>query len=93
MSCKGSSETPLNFIFRYKGDSVGRYRRYRLLTHWCEGDPLNYIKIRHGPYMGEERKVILHIATSKDGFIATLDDGLDWLPRPEGDEEIGRAHV
>ena len=28
MSCKGLSETPLHFIFRYKGDSVGRYRRY-----------------------------------------------------------------
>jgi len=25
--CKGSSETPLHFISRYKGDSVGRYRR------------------------------------------------------------------
>ena len=28
ISCKGSSETPLHFISRYKGDSVGRYRRY-----------------------------------------------------------------
>jgi hypothetical protein len=54
-----------------------------------KGGPLNYIKIRHGPYMGEERKVILHIATSKDGFIATLDDGFDWLPGPEGDEDYG----
>jgi len=27
-TCKGSSETPLHFILRYKGDSVGRYRRY-----------------------------------------------------------------
>ena len=34
MSCKGSSETPLHFISRYKGLSVGRYRRYRL--HWLE---------------------------------------------------------
>ena len=42
--------------------------------------PLNYIRIRHGLYMAEQRRVILHIATSKDGFIATLDDGLDWLP-------------
>ena len=24
----GLSETPLHFISRYKGDSVGRYRRY-----------------------------------------------------------------
>ena len=30
ISCKGLSETPLHFIFRYKGDSVGRYRRYGL---------------------------------------------------------------
>ncbi len=31
MSWKGLSETPLHFIFRYKGDSVGRYRRYPLI--------------------------------------------------------------
>ena len=30
MGCKGLSETPLHFILRYKGDSVGRYRRYLL---------------------------------------------------------------
>jgi len=28
IGCKGLSETPLHFISRYKGDSVGRYRRY-----------------------------------------------------------------
>ncbi len=28
ISCKGSSENPLHFIFRYKGDSVGQYSRY-----------------------------------------------------------------
>jgi dihydrofolate reductase len=65
------------------------YPRYPSQTQPYKGDPLNYIKIHHGPYMGEERKVILHIATSKDGFIATLDDGLDWLPGPEGDEDYG----
>ena len=27
---QGLSETPLHFTFRYKGDSVGRYRRYPL---------------------------------------------------------------
>jgi hypothetical protein len=27
--------------------------------------------------MVEERRVILHIATSSDGFIATQDDGLN----------------
>ena len=31
ISCKGLSETPLHFIFRYKEDSVGRYRRYRFI--------------------------------------------------------------
>ena len=31
ISCKGLSETPLHFIIGYKGDSVGRYRRYPLL--------------------------------------------------------------
>jgi len=33
------SETPLNFIFRYKGDSVGRYRRYPLLHMRADGVP------------------------------------------------------
>ena len=51
--------------------------------------PLNYIRIRHGLYMAEQRRVILHIATSKDGFIATLDGGLDWLPGPTGNEDYG----
>ena len=55
----------------------------------AKGYPLNYIRIRHGPYMAEERLVILHIATSKDGFIATLDGGLDWLPGPTGNEDYG----
>ena len=55
----------------------------------CKGYPLNYIRIRHGLYMAEQRRVILHIATSKDGFIATLDDGLDWLPGPTGNEDYG----
>ena len=29
------------------------------------------------------RPVVLHIAASLDGFIATVDDGLDWLPAPD----------
>ena len=40
ISCKGLSETPLHFIFRYKGDSVGRYRRYGLMTRLIRGSPL-----------------------------------------------------
>ena len=36
----GLSETPLHFIFRYKGDSVGRYRRYPLIRIWMEGLPM-----------------------------------------------------
>ena len=30
-----------------------------------------------------KRRLVLHIATSSDGFIATKDDGLDWLPHPQ----------
>ena len=37
ISCKGLSETPLHFIFRYKGDSVVRYRRYRQDIHLTLG--------------------------------------------------------
>ena len=43
MSWKGSSETPLHFIFLYKGDSVGRYRRYGLLTHPIRGGPFDLV--------------------------------------------------
>ncbi|HIF16161.1 MAG TPA: hypothetical protein EYQ85_02785 [Candidatus Poseidoniales archaeon] len=39
--------------------------------------------------MVNERRVILHIATSRDGFIATLDDGLEWLPEPSESEDYG----
>jgi len=38
---------------------------------------------------GNNRRLILHIATSSDGFIATKDDGLDWLPQLEGAEDYG----
>ncbi len=30
-----------------------------------------------------------HIATSQDGFIATENDGLDWLPQPNEVEDFG----
>jgi dihydrofolate reductase len=33
--------------------------------------------------------MVLHIATSEDGFIATEDDGLDWLPQPNEVEDFG----
>ena len=39
-SCKGLSETPLHFIFRYEGDSAGRYRRYPLLANVSRGEPI-----------------------------------------------------
>ena len=39
--------------------------------------------------MVNDRRVILHIATSKDGFIATSDDGLEWLPEPSESEDYG----
>jgi dihydrofolate reductase len=43
----------------------------------------------HEMNMPEERRVILHIATSLDGFIATLDDGLEWLPEASELEDYG----
>jgi dihydrofolate reductase len=32
---------------------------------------------------------IVYIATSLDGFIARIDGGLDWLPTPSGDDDLG----
>ena len=40
---------------------------------------------------GNKRRLVLHIATSSDGFIATKDDGLDWLPQLDGTEDYGMA--
>jgi dihydrofolate reductase len=39
--------------------------------------------------MSELRRLILHIATSSDGFIATEDDGLEWLPQSSETEDYG----
>lgn len=39
--------------------------------------------------MTSQRPMVLHIATSEDGFIATEDDGLDWLPQPNEVEDFG----
>jgi|TARA_B110000263_G_C15137988_1_gene432009 dihydrofolate reductase len=38
-----------------------------------------------------KRRLVLHIATSSDGFIATKDDGLDWLPQLGDSEDYGIA--
>ena len=43
IGCKGSSDIPLYFISRYKGDSVGRYRRYPLETRRFKGPPLRFL--------------------------------------------------
>ena len=42
---------------------------------------------RWGSEMTQKRKIIVHIATSADGYIARLDGNLDWLtsrPAPKG---------
>lgn len=41
--------------------------------------------------MARERKIIVHIATSADGFIARPDGSVDWLDRPRvaGDYGMG----
>jgi len=36
----GVSETPLHFIFRYKGDSVGQYRGYGCVCRHTQGHPM-----------------------------------------------------
>ena len=33
-------------------------------------------------------KVILYIATSKDGFIADKNGDVDWLPHPKDDHDL-----
>jgi dihydrofolate reductase len=33
-------------------------------------------------------KIIVYIATSKDGFIADKDGGIDWLPQPKNDHDL-----
>ena len=34
-------------------------------------------------------KVILYVAASKDGFIADINGGVDWLPQPTDGEDCG----
>lgn len=34
-------------------------------------------------------KIILYIATSEDGFIADKEGGVDWLPQPSEDNDMG----
>ena len=45
MYVMGFSETPLHFIFRHKGDSVGRYRRYRRDTPLARGCMKGYDEV------------------------------------------------
>jgi len=49
MYVMGFSETPLHFIFRHKGDSVGRYRRYPLLIRLSKGGPYDLQAFQHRP--------------------------------------------
>lgn len=39
------------------------------------------------------RKVVLYIAASLDGYIATPDGGVDWLPQPSAAEDYGYAEL
>jgi dihydrofolate reductase len=39
--------------------------------------------------MVRERKIIVHIATSADGFIARTDGAVDWLERPSPEDNYG----
>ncbi|MCX7923151.1 MAG: dihydrofolate reductase family protein [Clostridia bacterium] len=39
--------------------------------------------------MSGQRKIVLYIATSLDGYIATKDDSLEWLFKVEGDGDNG----
>jgi dihydrofolate reductase len=39
--------------------------------------------------MSNNRKLVLYIATSLDGYIATEDDSLEWLFKTEGEGDNG----
>ena len=41
--------------------------------------------------MATERKIIVYIATSADGYIARKDGGIDWLDRPQPKGAYGLA--
>ena len=56
IGCKGLSETPSHFIFRYKGDSVGRYRRYPLPRRVNEGVPLQNMPNHHKEMSSDSEK-------------------------------------
>ena len=50
---EGSSETTLHFIFRYNGDSVGRYKRYRRVDCMYRGYLKGYITVTEVPYTSD----------------------------------------
>ncbi len=41
--------------------------------------------------MSGKRKIIVHIATSADGFIARRDGSVDWLDRPSPNGNYGMS--
>ena len=43
--------------------------------------------------MVRKRNIILHIATSADGFIARSDGSVDWLDRPSPKGNLGHGGV
>src|SRR5579864_4713458 len=38
-----------------------------------------------------QRKIVVYIATSADGYIARPDGGIEWLDRPEAEGDYGGA--
>src|SRR5215468_10340162 len=42
-----------------------------------------------GVFMKRQRKIIVYIATSADGYIARPDGGVDWLNRPRTTGDYG----
>ena len=87
MSCKWLSETPLHFFSQYKGDSVGRYRRYPL-SHNALLKPIETLTKDYIPEVGGGnmyyRVSIAQInPEQKDAFVARADelrDAMQALP-------------
>jgi len=47
----------------------------------------------HGRVMVQKRKIIVHIATSADGFIGRSDGSVDWLEEAKGDYGMGAFYA